>query len=203
MQIICNSCLSHNLYQDYLNQPYNPFVSCVWTPEEMLNFIKYYKDLDYTNIDLSLTNDLHINGNEHQCIKCKIDKILTIYFIHSQGYNNDLDICRERYFRRLSRFDVNDNVVFILGYGVMFRDWYFMPGEDLQHCIKFNTMKANTIQFIPYHCKNYNFSENDFPINKTNHTIFVENPWDVLPNTIRDNNKIWLQLTNIINDFDK
>ena len=204
MQIICNSCLSVHIYNKYLNQPYrNPFVSSVWKPKEMIKFIKYYKSIDYTNIKLSLSNDLRIYNKIHPCIKCNIDNILEIYYIHSSNYGNDIDLCKEIYFRRLSRFNINENVVFILGYGLNFSGCYGFKDDPTSYCIKFNTMNANTIQIVPiYHYGHY-MKNYELICGKNNHILYVETDEDTLPGNIISNQQSINKIMNIIHSYDK
>lgn len=204
MQIICNSCLSSVIYSHYLNQKYNAFANCIWSPKDMITFIKHYKDLDYTNINLSVVDDLTVDDKKIKCIKCIIDKIMPIYYIHSEkDVNNDFDIFKELYFRRLARLNVNETTLFILGYGIVYRDWYNLPGDDLSYCVKFNTMKANTLQFVPMHYKNYKFNNGDFPLGENNHIIYVDHDTDVLPPCIEENKETWNQVTNIVDLYNR
>ena len=151
MQLICNSCLSLHLYSDIYRIEYNnPFVGCVWNPATMIKFVKYYKKIDYTNINLSFSdiNEPHfyrIFKAPH--IICNIDNLLTIHYVHSYEFcENDFYKFKDTYFRRLERFNINEDPVFIMGYGFEYGDFYNFK-RDYINCIKFNFMNAKTIQF--------------------------------------------------------
>lgn len=148
MQIICNSCLSNRIYDYVLHEEYkNPFIHCMWTPADMLKFIKYYKLIDYSNINISYI-DTHILLNEKyndNYIKCNIDNFIILYYTHPDIYNNDLDCFKETYFNLLNKFNVNEDPIFILNYGLDYIRFYF-DKNNIANCIKFNFMNAKTIQ---------------------------------------------------------
>lgn len=150
MQLICNSCLSLHLYSDiYCIEYNNPFVGCVWNPATMIKFVKYYKKIDYTNINLSFSDIdephfYHIFHYPH--IICNIDNLLTLHYVHSYEFcENNVDEFKDTYFRRLERFNINEDPIFILGYGFAYAECYCY-NYDYNSCIKFNFLNAKTIQ---------------------------------------------------------
>lgn len=188
MQIICNSCLSNRIYDHVLHKEYkNPFLHCMWTPADMLKFIKYYKLIDYSNINISYINN-HILLNEKfndNYIKCNIDNFITLYYTHPKKYNNDLDCFKEIYFNLLNKLDVNEDPIFILNYGLDYIRFY-LDKNNIVNCIKFNFMHAKTIQLSTL----FNIELGNPKINKH---LFVS---DVSPSRMFENAKTRKHLNN-------
>ena len=180
MQIICNTCLSYRIYDYELHIEYpNPFIQCTWTPEDMLKLIKNYKIIDYSNINVSyVTNRIFLGiKTSYDYIKCNVDNFITLYYPHTNLYNDDIDCFKETYFNLLKRFDINKIPIFILNYGLDYPR-FSNNKNNIINCIKFNFMNAKTIQ-ISSICKNMDVGNpkiNKFlHVSHTNPSYFFEN----------------------------
>lgn len=189
------------IYARMFNIEYrNPFVGCSWSPKDMLTFIKHYKDIDYLNAKFSLnTSQQYYPGRN--TVDCNIDDIITIRYIHS----HELDICRDNYFKRIKRFDVNELPIFILNYdswrySELYNQYSEYDGEYkhtdyYSYSVKFNLMPVNTIQILNYHYnKEYNYDE--IQTGKTNYLLYVDND---LAGDLSENEHDFLNLKVLIN----
>lgn len=148
MNIITNSCVGGYLYKDYFKIPYeNPFI---WSYIDFNSFIYLmmnFKTINYKNI--------RIENNNHIIIDDKVD-VHYLHYIKDNScskptfvkkdntirYSNIEDYTLDKYLRRLSRMNIDDNPIFIFAHS-----YIYLNKEQLN--------KLNDIS-LQYECLIYN-----------------------------------------------
>lgn len=180
MQLISNCCLGGFYYKSLAKENYkNPFIWCIVKPDDMYTLITNYKNINFNNITIyqsKLTEVLHIppRGIHDIIYSINIDNKLDIHFSHYFEDQNcksilyqapDVFYCNiknyvlEKYFARLKRFDITDNMIFAICDNKV---GYTYTNEDIQ--------KLFSIKNVPIYLftdKNINSSDNIKVFNKS------------------------------------